>query len=366
MRAKPLASRASAAVALLIAAGLLGGCGGNGPGGVAVWSGSGSTNQLASAAPQQIDGLRRLEEQLSKALEPISHRSSLENSMPQPRRLPPVVNVVIPKKESKEERDRRLEWMLLDSKDTPQTTPLEDLLELSSKQKEQPKKNSLEEFYDRLNQERERLKANKKPSFPSPDEDQFASRQDATSKKDSSARDDNLFGEGNGPGQLGRLRQILGLDQPDKPADNDRPRGIFGGLLGSGKDDSLSPQQIKEHQEYLDRFREVLPGSAMAAVANPLDQFNPLASLNQSGNENPGTKPKVYGDMSPFSSPSPRDLPASSPDSVNSFLTRNVAPDLNGSALNQWNPFYSPPKYEAPKPTPLTAPPMMEVPRRRF
>ncbi|MGH7967268.1 MAG: hypothetical protein ACREIC_00930, partial [Limisphaerales bacterium] len=51
--------------------------------------------------------------------------------------------------------------------------------------------------------------------------------------------------------------------------------------------------------------------------------------------------------------------------SLTSALKPATVPDINVNVLNQWNPLYTEPKLEIPKPPPLFTPPA-EAPRRRF
>jgi hypothetical protein len=320
-----------------------------------------ATNSVASAAPSKVDGLKRLEEELSKSLEPFSPKSSLDTVLPQRRYIPPAPRVIVPNKRAKEERDRRLNWAFLEPNETEPGTPLEDLLKLSGPNKDEPKKNAVEEFYDRLN--RQRNNPRKQGLSPTEERDLPGSRQESNAREDTTARDEDLTGGMKDSTQ--RLRRALGLDTSSKPSDTARSRSVFSEVFGSS-DSSLSTEEVKQHKEYMERFKEVLPGSSLGSIANPLGQWNPLAPPNPDATGKSSAQPSVTGGFDALATAPRHGSLASSPGSINSFLTKSTAPNLSGSVLNQWNPFYSPPKFESPRPAPLSSPALMEAPRRRF
>jgi hypothetical protein len=104
----------------------------------------------------------------------------------------------------------------------------------------------------------------------------------------------------------------------------------------------------------MDEYQKIIGG----AVVNPAnsDFFGAAASSALQGNHQGldalPTVPRNEGLA--FTSGATPSAPA-----------RATLPDANANLLNQWNPLYTPPKLELPKPAPFFPPPM-DFPRRKF
>ena len=117
-----------------------------------------------------------------------------------------------------------------------------------------------------------------------------------------------------------------------------------------------SAAQIQAHKTYMDEYQKiigvpVLNGSGAGFLNTAVSPVLPansqgLDTLPSSPSRNNGGVVATSGFIP--SAPLP-----------------TTVPDANANVLNQWNPFYSPPKPELPKPAPFFQPPM-DFPRRKF
>jgi len=112
--------------------------------------------------------------------------------------------------------------------------------------------------------------------------------------------------------------------------------------------------QAQAHKDYMDQYQKIIGGPVLNPV-NP-DFFKTAASPVLPGNSQglatlpsfPRNEGAVMSSGLPPSAPAPA-----------------TVPDANANVLNQWNPMYTPPKPELPKPAPFFPPPM-DFPRRKF
>ncbi len=289
---------------------------------------SATLTNLSASGPKK-DGLKQLEEELSKSLQPFSPRGSLDSIMI-PRYIPPAI---APNRRPSNDSERRSNWPF-GNQDDPSGLAQDPFKALEGS----GKKNSLQDIYDTLGKQSSAKSDNSKRSGLKP----FDDLDDDSLKLPSGIRD-----------SARSLRdRLLGTDSIFNPksASQSGLSSLF------SPEDRLSPQQIQSHQEYLQRYRQTM--DIPAPWAKPQ---NPLTSaLGLGGAE---TKPVVTSPA--LLTGSSRDSFAATPTAVDSLLHPTALPDLNERAVNQWNPLYSPPKVETPAPKPF-APPMMEVPRRRF
>ena len=116
-------------------------------------------------------------------------------------------------------------------------------------------------------------------------------------------------------------------------------------------------EDIQAHQDYLQRYRQVLAGSSPAPGLKEPFKTAPAASTPQPA---PG-----YGSLDPYAS-SGRLTGAVPPPSPGSVFNPTTLPDINSKVANQWNPLYQAPRVEPYKPPRLQSPPFAEAPRRRF
>lgn len=297
------------------------------------------------------DALKRLEIELSRALGIFSSRDSV-NTGPAPQYSPPVV--VVPNKRTKDKEQRDKDWLLMDSDnpDLGSKEGKEDWTSFFDKSDEKAKKNQVEEFYKRLNRERP-------GSFGSEnDSDDVLSghRGKGLADRDTSRDDSKL------PSTIrdsaSRLRELLSNARDSSSPTRDQIGNLSDFLTGGDKE--VSPADLRAHKTYMDEYRKVLDGGTPAASTS-VNLMNPLAPLNA----NSGSPSARYlGGLDSLGDSSPASKPFSL-GNVSQLATPTAPQDPNIKALNSWNPLYSPPKVEMPKPPPLAVQPF-EAPRRRF
>ncbi len=289
---------------------------------------SASLTNLSNAGLKK-DGLKQLEDELSRSLQPFSPRGSLDSILT-PRYIP---SPVAPNRQPSSSESRR-NW------------PFDDPAGLGPdpfKSMNGPgKRNSLEDIFNTMDKSRStgnagssRPETAKRPGarpFDELDEDMklpSGIRESAKKLRDKLFGADTLFDTGSAN------------------------RGGLSGLLPP--DDRLSREQIQAHQDYVQRFRQTMD------IPGPwTTPDNPLSSLGFGAGR---TLPVVTSPLP--GATTPREGFAATPMAVDSLLHSTVLPDLSQQVVNQWNPLYAAPKVEAPPPASFT-PPMMEVPRRKF
>jgi hypothetical protein len=311
---------------------------------------SGPAAALAPSQPNaKPDALKQLEDDLRHSLESLSPRSSPDSGLA-PQYRPPVV--VVPDRRARDAEERRKSWLLQEpDKLQPESSGRDWLNSPDNPFDTKAKtKNSLDDFYEQLNQgSSHRLMPRASDADPA-----GLSRRERDGQPVS--RDDAKL-----PGGIrdsaNRLQDLLrGFD---RASDHSVPAESGGLSLFFGRGDKEpSPEDIKAHKAYMDEYRKVL-GSATPAASSALTPLAPLRAGNL-----------------PFATGSPGGLDAfgnssrpkgfdSTPGMVTTIRNPGTLPDLNASALNDWNALYSPPKLDPPKPQPLAVP-QAEAPRRRF
>jgi hypothetical protein len=306
---------------------------------------------LNRPAPRK-DGLKQLEEEFTKAWQSFSPKGSLDGIMaPQYEYTPPPPQVVIPNRRAKEDIDRRKNWMF-ENPDDPGSFSL-DPLKPSNPFRSEKARSAFEELYEKLGGQRAVgvIKPSKEDSLSS-------------SERRSGGLHDSVFDDAKLPSGIREsaksLRQkLLGIETGDKLFSPGPSRSSFADLFAP-EDNTLSKRDIQAHKEYIERFKQVL-GTAPVTTGGSENTLNSLGG-SLAG---PGTTLQPYGGFNTFRTSTPRDAIAASPGTVNSILNQGTPADMNANILNQWNPLYTPPAPEKPKPTQFSSP-WMEVPRRRF
>lgn len=303
-------------------------------------------NQLSAGQ----DGKTRLEEEMKKTYTGFSLKGSLGGSgVPQisPAQLPRQV----PNRHLQDELNRQKEWMFMRPEDFNATPSLEEILHLSSGTPEAQEKSlsPMERFLQNLadpSASKKRLKTKKSEdsgSYRSADpfgEDPFVSQDD---DKDMPAsvkeKKDNL-------------RKLLSGFSADRAPSGTQTRGTLSDIFGLGADRELTPEQIREHKDYLQRYREILGGNFSSPT--------------------PGLADGLLSPTKDAPSPASTSLYGLRPDGFDSTIGRvnptyvPTAPmDLNSKILTQWNPL---PAYTLPDSTKpaQSFTPIQEFPRRRF
>ena len=285
------------------------------------------------------DGLTAFEEELSKSLQMLSPKSSLDGVLAPEYRPPPAP--VMQNRRPRESQDRLKEWLLMNSDDVKPGKPGEELLQFSGLGDDRRNKSSLEGIYQRFNREGGEGWSGLDP---------LGSQARRPANPELEDEDANL------PGGIRqaeeKLKKQLGLESRSTMFEAAPARGSVGDFFGFG-DRGLSPEEIQAHKIYIQQYQQVLDSS----TASP-----GVGSLN------PGLTPEVtpapaYHGLEAMT-PSARPAEAASARSRSSVVDPFRLPDPNRS-IKQWDPLYEPPRIESPKPASLFTPPM-EVPRRRF
>ncbi len=294
-------------------------------------SGLSATLTNLNASGPKKDRLKQLEEELSKSLQPFSPGGSLDSIMT-PRYIPPPV---APNRRSSD-IEQRGNWPFGNLEDPSLAQDPFKSLGTSGR------KNSLENIYNSLDKQAPGLGATKPDGSKRSSLKPFDDLDDDSLKLPSGIRD-----------SARSLRdKLLGTDSifSSKPANEGGLSDLF------SREDRLTRQQIQAHQEYMDRFRQTMDIPApWARTANPLTPT--LGAV--------GSEAKSVYTLPGLLTGSSQNSFAATPAAADSVLHPTVMPDLSEKVVNQWNPLYVQPKVETPAPAPF-APPMMEVPRRRF
>ncbi|HEY5909823.1 MAG TPA: hypothetical protein VJA21_04385 [Verrucomicrobiae bacterium] len=331
-------SKVAGWIALLSGASALLACGAETPGKPAVPDSglSAALTNLSRSGPRK-DGLKQLEEELSKSLQPFSTEGSLDSIL-MPRYITPPV--VVPNRRPQSDLEKR-NWMLPKPEDANafNQDPFKALEGSGTK-------GSWDELYRSFGNERARGSA----GSAKPD---GSTRQGL---KPSDDLDDETAKLPNGLRESAKsLRdKLLGSDS----VFNQAPSRSRLSDLFTPEEGGLTQEQIKAHKEYVERFRQTLdiPAPWAATVRNPLS--TPL------GGNNSATTPAYTGPSS-LNPPGRRDTFASSPAAADSMLHPNFTPDPDERVLNQWNPLYAPPTVGSSRIVPFASPPV-EAPRRKF
>lgn len=305
-----------------------------------------AAGSFTNAAPRvtRKDGLRYLEEELSRSLQFLSRKGSLDGLLapPAPQPTPTAVIISGPAK-PEDSGERRNGEDRERGRDLFNNSPNRDRTDRSN--------GSFEDVYDRLNRSRS-------GTLPGVGTDPLNPRTSRDQGNRSSSREDNQLSTTLREKERSLRERLSGSDSKEKIYNPGGQEGVFSGLFNRDNDGGLSREQIQTHQDYLDRYRQVLTISAPSVSALP-ELFKTQPGL---GAQTPGLT--TSGGLDTYSSPSRRDTSSSA--DINAVLRPSALPDLSARALNQWNPLYQSPRVEASKAAPATPPPFVEPPRRRF
>lgn len=313
--------------------------------------GAGRFDATNSVSQQGVkpDPLKQLEDELSRSLGGFAPKAPADPGLG-PQYRPPVV--VVPDRRTRDAEWRRRNWLLPDMDGTQPDAKDRDWLNGPDNpfDPKATKRNPLDDFYDRLNQ------GNSSRLLPRARDEDALNLTRSRRSGESGARD-----EANLPGSIrdsaNRLQNLLdtaaSAGQSSVPDEREGLSSLF-----RRSDRQLSPEEIREHKAYLNDYRKVLsePSRAPATALTPL--------MPVSGSSPPGA-PAGYSGFPSLMGSSPSKPFGSTPGMLTTVRNPTMMPDPNVAALNQWNPLYSPPKIEPPKPAPFAVP-QAEAPRRRF
>ena len=297
------------------------------------------------------DSLKELEEDLYKSMQTFAPKSSLDGVAAPPSRLP--AGPVIPNKRVKELLERRKNWFLMRPDDLLAEPTLKEILRAPEYGKDGREKQpipALERYFERF--------ATKRPAADRPDQlkddERFGSVKKSSSGDETAAHDDPDL-----PSGLKESAQALKkLFAPDTGGGLSAREGTpsrFSNPFGLG-DNTLSKEQVLEHNKLMDQFNSTLdPSWHRPTAANP---FNQPFGLPEAG------QPKKIpaGGLASSSGPAPHTGLDAQMDVRNPMLGPAGLPDVNARALGQTRPALAPPSVEAPK----VATPTFTAPRRAF
>ncbi|HVV70542.1 MAG TPA: hypothetical protein VHI52_03425 [Verrucomicrobiae bacterium] len=289
------------------------------------------------------DGLRQLQEELNRTTLSFTRRA-LERSVPMssgPLQIP-----IAPARKKKNDLSSFDGWLSNPDSSLGSGLSSEDnlgFLDSDSKSKDgkDPRKPTWDQIYQKLKQD-------------DANGSSLGSSVKATARQPDDIDDDRDLPSGIKENANKLKSSLAGSDfgaSIFKPANL---RGSFSDFFGIGAT-APTPEQAKARKAFMDQYvTSVFGDQTPAAKIQALETAGPSPAA-----KGPGTS--VF-DTLPSTSRSDGFSPANS---LTSTLKPATVPDVNVNVLNQWNPLYTEPKLELPKPPPLFSPPV-EVPRRRF
>lgn len=292
------------------------------------------------------DGLKRLDEELNKSLQPFINRSSEGSPVPstyQMPRLPVTKNL-----RSRQEPEKSKGWVW-DAEESMSGHAREENPSFSgfSSNSELEKKKS---SWDQYSKEVRMQRYNNSDS-------RSRNERETDSKSDSDDEDATISG-GIGVAARGLSHTLKGRVQPESVGSIFNPppasRSSVADFFGLPVPTAPSPAQIQAHKAYMDEYQKIIGATAI----NPLSAefLKTPAPVSTGGPQGLDTLP---------GSSSRSDGLALTSGMIPSAAAPPTVPDANANILNQWNPMYTPPKPELPKPAPFFQPPM-DFPRRKF
>lgn len=136
-------------------------------------------------------------------------------------------------------------------------------------------------------------------------------------------------------------------------------RSSFSDFFGIGSK-APTPEESKAHKAYMDKYI-----SSVFGDSTPEAGINALKDMGRTGSSPTAKNPSTTSPLDTLpTTTTPSDL-FKPGNTFTSALKPATVPDVNANVLNQWNPLYTEPKLELPKPPTLFTPPV-EAPRRRF
>jgi hypothetical protein len=284
----------------------------------------------------QQDGLKQLDDELSKSLRPFTTRQSVDPALPSSYQAPRLP--VAKSRRAKEELEKSRGWVwdaeAATSGDSREDSSL--FPGFTSKSSMDTKRSSWDQYSNKARPDRA---------------DNSGSHSSNQSNARSSDDDKDLPG---GIGEAAKsLKRRLEAESVGSIFNPPPSRSVVLDFFGQPVDNGPTPAQVQAHKTYMDEYQKIIGGSTPESVAN--QNFFKSASVPTARNQGL--------DSLPGSSRS--DGLAFTPGAASSVLAPATIPDVNATILNQWNPLYSPPKIDLPKPAPFFSPPA-EIPRRKF
>jgi hypothetical protein len=299
------------------------------------------------------DGLKQLEEDSYKPLQPLAPQSSLDGVVALPTR--PAATPVIQSKRVKEMLERRKNWVFMSPEDLVAAPTVEGILKapaLGPDGREQKELPALERYYERLATKRSAVN---NPAQSKNDE-LFGPSSKSNPREEVAVQEDSDL-----PSSLREsaeaLKKLLGPGGSDNPFVQEAMHGSLSDTFGLGNN-TLSKEQIQYNKKYMDEYRSVLDAAcqppAIAVPGSPLDIL--------AGAAVPAGK-LATGLPSAPSFALNHGLEAQA-DVLNPMLGPPGLSDVNAQALGQTRPTLALPKIESTRVTPVA--PSFDAPRRSF
>jgi len=300
------------------------------------------------------DGLKQLEEDSNRPLQPAAPQSSLDGVVALP--PPTAATSAIQSKRVKEMLDRQKNWAFMTPKELFGAPTVEGILKGPASRpdgKEQKDMPALERYYERLVT---KDSAANNPSRARNDE-MYGSTSETKSRDESAAQDDSDL-----PSTIKEraeaLKKLVGQnDHSDNPLFQDATHGNLSDIFGLG-DNTLSKEQIQDHKRYLNEYHSLLDATwqppAVAVQGSPLDMLGGMGAAMG----------KPVGGLPSVSTPALNHGLEAQADGLNSMLSPPGLPDVNAQALGQTRPTSVLPKIEPTRTTAIA--PSFDAPRRPF
>lgn len=297
---------------------------------------------------------RQLDDQLRSLRSLISPEDSMEQRFSVPYSAPSL-----PTRKLKDLLDRNKNWALTPEEVNQVTGGKDaDMFPGFTDDKNSSRK-SLEQFYETLIQQGSSKDPNKtgdrsdnnRPTLSKKSDDYFSNRTvDDDSSLPPSIRE-----------KTEKLKKLV-TDDLGGVFSSARPRSSFDNFFGFTEAPDPSPGKDapgKPHVDsFLDQFKKGMdPSTALG--------LNPALSALMPNNGSLRTTP-VGPDLGKLATPLHKEQPLAIPTLAGTLPNPTALSDMNSTVLNQWNPLYTAPKLELPKPAPPPTPINFEYPRRRF
>jgi hypothetical protein len=293
---------------------------------------------------EKDDGLKRLDDELAKSLQPFINHTP-EPTAPasyQMPRLPVTKNL-----RSKEDLEKSRGWVW-DAEESMSGHSREENSSFSgfSSNSGLDKKRSSWDLYSKEAKTQRYNDSNSR------------SRSESDTESKSDSEDDTPISGGIGVAAKSLSRTLKGRIQPESVGSVFNPpqasRSSVADFFGLPVPTPPTPAQVEAHKAYIDEYQRIIGGTVLNPVSAEFLK-TPVPVL-------PGGLQNL--DTLPVSS-SRSDGLALTSGMIPSAAAPPTLPDANANVLNQWNPMYTPPKPELPKPAPFFQPPM-DFPRRKF
>ena len=294
---------------------------------------------------EKDDGLKRLDDELAKSLQPFINRTTAESPAPasyQMPRMPVTKNL-----RSKEDLEKSRGWVW-DAEESMSGRSREEnssFSGFSSNSRLEKKKSS----WDQYSKEVRTQRYNNSDS---------RSRNESETESKSDSDDDTATSGGIGVAAKSLSRTLKGRIQPESVGSIFNPppvsRSSVADFFGLPVPMPPTPAQVEAHKAYMDEYQKIIGGPVINSLsAEFLKTPTPVLNGGAQGLDTlPGSSSRSEG-------------LALTSGMIPSAAAPPTVPDANANVLNQWNPMYTPPKPELPKPTPFFQPPM-DFPRRKF